>query len=72
MYCLLTCRQMAPREKGGVVDRTLSECGFVGLKQAESSTPPRNVGANTNNAAWIVGVKAADLFIKELGIKARM
>lgn len=62
-----TCK-MAPREKGGVVDAQLNVYGTKGLKLADLSIPPENVGANTNNTAIAVGEKAADLFIKELGL----
>lgn len=62
-----TCK-MAPREKKGVVDSSLSVYGVEGLKIADLSIPPGNVGANTNNTAIAVGEKAADIFIHELGL----
>jgi alcohol oxidase len=61
--------KMAPREENGVVDRHLNVWGTKGLKLADLSIPPMNVGANTNNTAMVVGEKAADIIIKELGIK---
>ncbi|CAK4034103.1 Alcohol oxidase [Lecanosticta acicola] len=70
-HSLGTCK-MAPREKGGVVDQNLSVYGVRGLKIADLSVPPENVGANTNNTALTIGEKAADLFVKELGLRARM
>ncbi|KAI0412796.1 hypothetical protein F5X98DRAFT_353834 [Xylaria grammica] len=63
-----TCK-MAPRDKHGVVDATLSVYGVQGLKVADLSISPRNVGANTSNTAMTVAEKAADLFIEELGLK---
>lgn len=59
---------MAPREKYGVVDKDLNVWGTKGLKIADLSIPPMNVGANTNNTAMVVGEKAADIIIKELGL----
>jgi choline dehydrogenase-like flavoprotein len=35
---------------------------------ADLSIPPENVGANTNNTAIVVGEKAADIIIKDLGL----
>lgn len=66
-HALGTCK-MAPREKKGVVDRNLNVYGVKGLKLADLSVPPENVGANTGNTAFAVGEKAADIFIKELGL----
>ena len=59
---------MLPREKKGVVDASLSVYGVKGLKLADLSIVPRNGAANTNNTALAVGEKAADIFIKELGL----
>ena len=67
-HSLGTCK-MAPKEKGGVVDSSLSVYGVTGLKIADLSIPPENVGANTNNTALMIGEKAADIFIHELGLK---
>ncbi|CZR62706.1 related to alcohol oxidase [Phialocephala subalpina] len=66
-HSLGTCK-MAPREKLGVVDANLSVYGVKGLKVADLSVPPENVGANTNNTALMIGEKAADIFIRELGL----
>lgn len=60
-----TCR-MAPREDRGVVDAALSVYGVQGLKVADLSIAPGNVGANTCNTALVIGEKAADIFIEEL------
>ncbi|KXJ94135.1 GMC oxidoreductase [Microdochium bolleyi] len=66
-HSLGTCK-MAPREDKGVVDGSLSVYGVTGLKIADLSIPPENVGANTNNTALVIGEKAADIFIRELGL----
>lgn len=61
--------KMAPRAENGVVDENLNVWGTKGLKLADLSIPPMNVGANTNNTAMVVGEKAADIIIRELGIR---
>jgi alcohol oxidase len=61
--------KMAPQNKGGVVDKDLNVHGTSGLKLADLSVLPMNVGANTNNTAMMVGEKAADIIIKELGLQ---
>ncbi|KAH7258806.1 GMC oxidoreductase-domain-containing protein [Fusarium solani] len=61
--------RMAPREDFGVVDHQLNVYGTQGLKIADLSIPPTNMGANTNNAALVIGEKAADIIIQELGLK---
>lgn len=63
-----TC-PMAPREKMGVVDADLGVHGTKGLKVADLSILPENVSGNTMSAALLVGEKAADIFIKELGLR---
>lgn len=67
-HSLGTCA-MKPREQGGVVDGDLNVYGTVGLKVADLSMVPENVGANTNNTALVVGEKAAVIIGRELGIK---
>ncbi|KAI1390620.1 putative alcohol oxidase [Hypoxylon trugodes] len=62
-----TCK-LAPREKLGVVDSALSVYGVQGLKIADMSIPPHNIGANLANTAMMIGEKAADIFIQELGL----
>ena len=64
-HSLGTCK-MAPRDQKGVVDKDLNVHGVKGLKLADLSVPPENVGANTGNTAFLIGEKAADIFIKEL------
>jgi len=66
-HSLGTCA-MNKREKGGVVDGELNVWGTAGLKVADLSMVPENVGANTNNTALVVGEKAAAIIGKELGI----
>jgi alcohol oxidase len=66
-HSLGTCK-MAEREKGGVVDGGLRVYGVEGLRCADLSIVPENVGANTGNTAYVVGEKAADLFIQQLGL----
>lgn len=61
--------KMAPLSEKGVVDETLSVYGTKNLKLADLSISPANVAANTGNTAFIVGEKAADIFIEELGLK---
>jgi alcohol oxidase len=59
---------MAPKDQKGVVDKSLSVHGIKNLKLADLSIPPENVGANTGGTAFVVGERAADIFIKELGL----
>ncbi|KAK3295243.1 GMC oxidoreductase-domain-containing protein [Chaetomium fimeti] len=66
-HSLGTCK-MGPRDEKGVVDANLGVYGVEGLKVADMSIVPRNVAANTNNTALAIGEKAADIFIKELGL----
>lgn len=66
-HSLGTCA-MREREKGGVVDKDLNVYGTQGLKVADLSMVPENVGANTNNTALVVGEKAAVIIGRELGI----
>ncbi len=48
---------------------SLTTQGTKGLKIADLSIVPENVGANTNNTALAVGEKAAVIIGNELGIK---
>ncbi|KAF1999190.1 GMC oxidoreductase [Amniculicola lignicola CBS 123094] len=66
-HSLGTCA-MAPREEKGTVDCHLNVYGVEGLKIADMSIPPQNVAANTMNTAIVVGEKAADIIIKEMGL----
>lgn len=67
-HSLGTCAMRA-REAGGVVDGALNVHGTQGLKVADLSMVPENVGANTNNTALVVGEKAAVIIGRELGIE---
>ena len=60
---------MKPREKAGVVDSRLNVYGVHGLKIADLSIGPCNVGANTYSTALVIGEKAAIIIAEELGIK---
>ncbi|KAG6228723.1 hypothetical protein E4U34_004040 [Claviceps purpurea] len=66
-HSLGTCK-MAPRERGGVVDKDLNVHGVTNLKIADLSICPENVAANTYNTALIVGEKAAILIGRDLGL----
>jgi alcohol oxidase len=65
-HSMATCK-MAPFEEDGVVDSSLNVYGVQGLKLADLSIAPANVGANTNNTALAIGEKAAEIIIAELG-----
>lgn len=66
-HSMSTCK-MAPLDEKGAVDSSLSVYGVTGLKIADLSICPENVAANTANTAMLVGEKAADIFIRELGL----
>lgn len=59
-----TCRM------GGAVDGRLDVKGVTGLKVADLSVIPGNVAANTVTTAMMIGEKAADIIIKDLGLVA--
>ena len=59
---------MKPRERGGVVDSHLNVYGVRGLKIADLSIGPGNVGANTYSTALVIGEKAAIIIAEELCI----
>lgn len=63
--------KMAPQENMGVVDEKLNVYGVRALKIADMSIPPENVGANTNSTALLIGEKAADIIIQELGLGSK-
>ncbi|KAL6405685.1 alcohol oxidase [Ilyonectria robusta] len=60
---------MAPRGEFGVVNESLNVWGTKGVKIADLSIPPMNVGANTNNTAIVMGETAAAILIQELGLQ---
>ncbi|RYO81092.1 hypothetical protein DL764_009813 [Monosporascus ibericus] len=66
-HFLGTCK-MAPAEEMGVVDESLSVHGVQRLKIADLSIAPKMISANTYSTAMMVGGKAADIFITELGL----
>lgn len=68
-HSLGTCK-MAPQDAKGVVDENLSVYGVKGLKIADLSICPMNLAAHTNATALLIGEKAADILIKELGLGA--
>ena len=59
---------MKPRERDGVVDSRLNVYDVRGLKVADLSVGPGNVGANTYSTALVIGEKAAVIIAEELGI----
>ncbi|KAF7327927.1 GMC-OxRdtase-N domain-containing protein [Mycena kentingensis (nom. inval.)] len=67
-HALGTCA-MKPRSVGGVVDSRLNVYGVQGLKIADLSIVPTNVGCNTYSTALMVGEKAATILAEELGVK---
>ncbi|OSX62585.1 hypothetical protein POSPLADRAFT_1169270 [Postia placenta MAD-698-R-SB12] len=66
-HSLGTCA-MKPRAQGGVVDSKLNVYGVTGLKVADMSIAPSNVGANTYSTALTIGEKAAAIIGEELGL----
>ncbi|KAK8130926.1 GMC oxidoreductase [Apiospora sp. TS-2023a] len=66
-HSLGTCKMLS-RDRNGVVDNSLNVYGVAGLKIADLSICPTNVGGHTNNTAMTIGEKAADILIKELGL----
>ncbi|KAM0750414.1 alcohol oxidase [Meredithblackwellia eburnea MCA 4105] len=66
-HSMATC-PMKARDVGGVVDSKLNVYGTSGLKLADLSICPANVGSNTYSVALTVGEKAAMLVAEELGI----
>jgi alcohol oxidase len=66
-HSLGTCA-MKPREEGGVVDARLNVYGVQGLKVADMSICPTNVGNNTYSTALLIGEKATTIIAEELGI----
>lgn len=63
-----TC-PMRPQSKGGVVDERLDVHGVKGLKVVDLSVVGQ-IAANTNNTAFIVGEKGAEILIEELRSKS--
>jgi len=65
-HSLGTCA-MKPRNQGGVVDARLNVYGVEGLKVADLSICPSNVGNNTYSTALVIGEKAAAIIAEDLG-----
>lgn len=65
-----TCK-MAPIEQLGVVDKSLQVHGVQRLKVADMSIAPGNVSGNTMSTALMIGERAAEIFIRELGLGGR-
>lgn len=68
--------QMAPREgneivKHGVLDPRLNVWGTKGLKVADLSICPDNVGCNTYSTALLIGEKCAMLVAEDLGYSGK-
>ena len=59
---------MAPLENNGVVDADLNVYGVSGLKVMNLSIPPHIGAANTNNTAFVVGEKGAEIIMQELNM----
>ncbi|KAI3339111.1 alcohol oxidase-like protein [Ustulina deusta] len=66
-HSLGTCKMGEP-DKLGVVDSSLGVYGVQALKVADLSIAPGNIGAHTANTAYVIGEKAADIIIHELGL----
>lgn len=74
-HSLGTC-SMAPREgnsvvKHGVLDERLNVHGVKGLKVADLSICPDNVGCNTYSTALLIGEKCAMLTAEDLGYSGK-
>ncbi|OCT47527.1 Alcohol oxidase [Cladophialophora carrionii] len=69
-HSLGTCK-MAPVEELGVVDKDLNVHGVHMLKVADLSIVPENVSGNTMSTALMIGEKAADIIIQDLGLACR-
>ncbi len=74
-HSLGTC-SMGPKEgnsvvKHGVLDERLNVHGVKGLKVADLSVCPDNVGCNTYSTALLIGEKCAMLTAEDLGYSGR-
>ena len=61
-----TCR-MGPKDQGNVVGHDLKLHGIEGLRVADTSIFPAMISGNTNAAAIMVGEKASDIILDEVG-----
>jgi hypothetical protein len=64
-HSLGTCA-MKPHEYGGVVDGRLNVYGTRGLKVADLSIAPENIGGNVGNTAFAIGENTALILAEEL------
>ncbi|GAA6002773.1 hypothetical protein JCM10207_007669 [Rhodosporidiobolus poonsookiae] len=69
-HSLGTCA-MKPRDQGGVVDNKLNVYGTKGLKIADLSICPENLGTNTYSSALLCGEKCAQIIADELGLRIK-
>ncbi|KAG2128374.1 GMC oxidoreductase-domain-containing protein [Suillus bovinus] len=69
-HSLGTCA-MKPMLEKGVVDARLNVYGVAGLKVADMSIAPKNVGTNTYSTALLIGEKAALIIAEDLGMNCR-
>ncbi|KAF7363134.1 Alcohol oxidase [Mycena venus] len=67
-HVLGTCA-MRLRHQFGVLNSRLNVYSVRGLKIADSSVTPSNVGANAHNMTLIIGEKAAIIIADALGIE---
>ena len=65
-----TCK-MGKVEDGGAVDASLNVHGVKGLKVVDLSVVGGNVAANTNATALMIGEKASDILINDLGLSKK-
>ncbi|GAA5907615.1 hypothetical protein JCM6882_004423 [Rhodosporidiobolus microsporus] len=70
-HSLGTCA-MKPRDEGGVVDAKLNVYGTKGLKIADLSICPENLGTNTYSSALLCGEKCAQIIADELGLSIKV
>jgi choline dehydrogenase len=61
---------MLPREKGGVVDSSLSVYGISGLRVADCSIIPTVPASHTTTTAYAIGERAAEILIRRWGKSA--
>ncbi|KAG1768033.1 GMC oxidoreductase-domain-containing protein [Suillus placidus] len=69
-HSLGTCA-MKPESDQGVVDARLNVYGVAGLKVADMSIAPKNVGTNTYSTALLIGEKAAVIIAEDLSMYCR-
>jgi len=65
LHSLGTCA-MGYNSQAGVVDDRLAVYGVTGLRCADMSICPNNMGSNTASVAMTIGEKAAFMFLEDL------